>query len=275
MSSGTPVASGIIPASMKVDTTGKWLIVADAGNAKIWSYAINTSTGLLTSYVSSITLNLQTRSGKVGSPIDVLILPNDGVVYVSEGIAGVDIFTLNSSTGVLTYSEHLNTLDSTGSLNKDQGMATDSQSRYLFLTETVSNSVRVLTIGTNGHLSEISGSPFATGNGPIAVAVDPTDSYVYVANYADSTIGGFSLGTSGALTALSGSPYATGASPVDLAFDQTKTYLGVACSGGNPDFQVFKLDTTTPGKLDSVATSTTGPSNAAGNPISLGATRYQ
>lgn len=266
--SNSPVAANIIPASMKVDSTGQWLIVADAANQQIISYAINTSTGGLTSVVKQITF-----SDISGSPVDLVITPNNGYVYVSLGKAGVDIFALDSTTGALTYTGHLSTL---GTSNADRGMAVDANSAFLFITETSTKGLRVLSIanGNSGALSEVSGSPFTTGGGPIAVAVDPTNTYVYVANNADSNISGFTLASSGVLTALGSSPYATGASPIDIAFDKSKTYLAVACSGSNPDLQTFKLDSTTLGKLDSVAKATTGKSSAAGKPVSLGVTHY-
>lgn len=261
--SGNPVATGIAPSGMRVDSTGKWLLVADAANLQAVAYGINTSTGTLTSAASTVTLDQGTPSG-------ILITPNNADVYVSLGTGGVDILSLNSTTGALTSNEHLKSL---GSTNADLGMASDSNSNYLFLAET-NTGVRVLTIGTNGHLTEISGSPYTAGTGPIAIVVDPTNAYVYVANRGDSTISGFSLASTGTLTALTGSPFSTGSSPIDLAFDRSKTYLAVACSGGSPDLQIFKLDSTTAGKLDSVTTTSTGASSAAGNPVSLGATHY-
>jgi 6-phosphogluconolactonase (cycloisomerase 2 family) len=261
-----PVAASIIPASMKVDSTGQWLILADSAGQQIISYAIDTSTGALTSIVSQIAFNDTT-----GTPTDLVITPNNGYIYVSLGKAGVDIYALNSTTGVLTYAGHLKTLATS---NADRGMAVDANNAFLFITETNTKGLRVMTIGNNGALTEISGSPFTTGNGPIAVAVDPTNTYVYVANYADSNISGFTLATSGVLTALGSSPYTTGTSPIDIAFDKSKTYLAVACAGSNPDLQTFKLDSATLGKLDPVAKATTGKSSAAGNPVSLAVTRY-
>jgi 6-phosphogluconolactonase len=273
---GSPVAT-IAPGGMKVDPSGKWLLVADAFNFQVDAFAIDTSTGALTSTTSTLGLQAVTSGVTSPTPSDLLVTPNGAYVYVSLGTAGLNIFTLNSSTGALTFT---GTLASRGTQNSDLGMASDSNSQFLFMAET-NTGLRVFTISTNGALSEVSGSPFTTGTGPHAVAIDPTNNFVYVANLGGNSISGFSLAsTTGALTALSGSPYATGASPVGLTFDQSKTYLAVICNGSSPDLQIFKLDSTTPGaatagQLDSVTTISTGPSNAAGNPISLAATRFQ
>lgn len=269
---GNPlVSSSVVPTSMKVDPSGKWLLVADANpvNMQVSSFGIDTSTGAL-SVGSSAPLSVD---GNGQLPFSLLVTPNDANIFVSRGTGGVDTFTFNSSTGVITKSLHLKPLDT---LNKDQGMASDAGSNYLFLTETNNGGLRVLKIGANASLTSINGSPFATGAGPRAVVVDPSNTYIYVANYADNSISGFSFAaTTGTVTPLSVASYSTCGNPVDLSFEQTKTYLGVACSASNPDFQVFKVDTTTPGKLVSVTTTASGPNNAAGNPISLAATRYQ
>jgi DNA-binding beta-propeller fold protein YncE len=69
-----------------------------------------------------------------------------------------------------------------------------------------------------GALTAITGSPFAAGDGPSAVAVDPTGRFVYVANSSSGTISVFAItGSTGALSAVSGSPYAAGSLPSAIA----------------------------------------------------------
>lgn len=91
----------------------------------------------------------------------------------------------------------------------------DSQSRFLYVTDSVLNVVWAYTIGANGGLRAIAGSPFATGNYPFALALDPTDSYLYVVNdgAGANNISGYSIGTDGSLTPLTSSPFATGNGP--------------------------------------------------------------
>jgi DNA-binding beta-propeller fold protein YncE len=127
------------------------------------------------------------------------------------------------------------------------------------------NGLRVLSIGTSGALTELTGSPYTTGLGPSGVIVDSTGSYVYVANRTANNVSAFLLSATGALTQISGSPFSTGTSPVDLTEDISDKYVAVACSGGTPDLQVFQILTTTPGALNSFTTSTTGtdPTGAA------------
>ena len=80
--------------------------------------------------------------------------------------------------------------------NADVGALADPTTKFLFVAETGVNGVRVFSIGTNGALTEVAGSPHATGLGPNALAMDPTGAFLYVANKTANNISGFSLGVS-------------------------------------------------------------------------------
>ncbi|MGA7315102.1 MAG: beta-propeller fold lactonase family protein [Silvibacterium sp.] len=253
---GSAVVSGISPTALRVDSTGQWLIVVDPTPAA-YVFAINTSTGTLT---SAGTVPLGT-----GSPNHMTIAPNNSLVYVSLGTGGVAILTFNATTGVLTNTNQV--LAPKQTLNAAQGLTVDPTGTYLFVAETGTSIVRVLTIATTGALKELTGSPYSTGTGPTGVLIDSTGSYLYVTNRASNNISAFLLSSSGALTQISGSPFATGINPIDLAEENTHTYVAVVCAGGTPDLQVFKIDTTTPGALDPFKTSTTGTDPT--NPLAI------
>lgn len=246
--SGSPVATGVSPITMKVDPTGQWLIVADLSPA-VYIFGINASTGALTAQGNALALD-------AGSTTNLIITPNGLNVFISLGTGGVDILTFNTTTGVITKLAQI--LHPLASTNADFGLASDPNSKYLFVTETGVNAVRVLTINTTGTiLTELSTSPVKTGLGPSQVIV-ADGSYVYVTNRTDGTISGFTLTANGSLTALTGSPYTTGTAPVDIVEDKTNTYIAVACAGGNPDMQVFTISSTTAGMLSPFASQTTG-----------------
>jgi 6-phosphogluconolactonase (cycloisomerase 2 family) len=259
----TAVASGIV-SSMKVDSTGAWLIVANASiataKAQMSVYSIASTTGLLTSSGNLLV-------SKAGASNRMTIAPNNTNVFVTLGTGGTEALTFNATTGALTDVGNLATL---GTAYADQGVAVNPASTYAFVTETGSAGVRVLTIGANGGLTEVSGSPFQTGLGPSGVLVDSSGSYVYVTNQTDDTISGFVLAANGTLTEISGSPFSTGTTPVDIAEDATKTYVGVVCNGGGQDLEVYSFDATTGGKLDAAANATTGTDPTL--PIAIAAT---
>lgn len=247
---GTPVFSGNSPAAMEIDPSGKWMVWLSAFSGEASVLGVNTSTGVLTNVTSG-------SVGLASTSADALVMtPNDQYVYVALGTGGVETLSFNSSTGALAAVNSV--LAPKQNLDADLAVAVSPDGKYLYVTETGINAVRVFSIASDGTLSEISGSPYKTGLGPAAVLVDSTGSYVYVANRTGNTISAFTVGTGGALTAVAGSPFATGTTPVALAEDKSKGYVAVVNQGGSPDLQVFQMSTTTPGALVSTATASTG-----------------
>lgn len=248
---GAPVASGITPAVLRVDPTGKYLLGADAFAGEAYVFQIG-SGGVLTSISSSlVTLNASVPA------TDLEITPSGSHVYVSCGTAGIYTLSFNTSNGALAQVNGV--LNPKQSGDADYGMAISPSGSFLFAAETGISSVRVLSINSStGVLTEAAGSPVKTGTGPYAVLVDSTGSYVYVTNRTDGTISAFLLSGTGALTAISGSPFSTGTLPSAMVEDKTASYIAVLNAGGNPDLQVFKFDASTAGALDSFATAKTG-----------------
>jgi 6-phosphogluconolactonase (cycloisomerase 2 family) len=72
---------------------------------------------------------------------------------------------------------------------------------------------------TGDAFTPVSGSPFVTGDNPIASAVSPDGSLLAVANMSGNDVSVFSVSAAGVLTALPGSPYPTGTSPSAVAFE--------------------------------------------------------
>jgi 6-phosphogluconolactonase (cycloisomerase 2 family) len=281
--SGSAVAADVVATSLQVDSTGNYLLAAGISTSlaaqAIGIYQINTSTGLLTALGGS-PLALYTGNGTsatVVTPTGMLITPNNSYVYVSLQTLGVQVLTLGTggalSTGTTpTFLPPLKT----STTPADYGLASDPNSKFRFVCE-FNTGLRVLSIGTNGTLNEISGSPYATGTGPTGVVLDPTGSYVYVANKGSNNISAFTLTlASGKLVAVSGSPFSSGGQlPIGFVNDNTKAYLAVINSGsngstGNSDLQLFKFDATVDGKLDPIATATTGTDPT--NPTAITAT---
>ncbi len=265
---GSPLVQDVIATTMRVDSTGTYLLAAGVGVAAqaqaIGIYQINSSNGVLTALGGSpITLYLgTTKPPPLTTPTGLLITPDNTKVYVSLGNLGVQVLTL--STGGALSSGNAPTIlppYSKSTSPSDTGLASDPNSKFLFVAE-INTGLRALSIGTGGALNEISGSPYTAGSGPTAVMVDPTGAYVYVTNKQANANGiyGFTLNTtSGQLTAITGSPFSSvGALPIAMATDSSKKYLAVANNGGNPDLQLFSFSTTTPGALVAGASATTG-----------------
>lgn len=283
LNGGSPAAVDVIPTTMQVDSTGNYLLAAGISAASesqaIGIYQITPSTGLLTALNGS---PLGLYSGVSGNPTLIaptamLITPNNSLVYVSMGTLGVQVLTLAPGGGLSTGAGPTILPPSGNSVSpSDQGLASDPNTRFLFVAE-VNTGLRVLNIGTNGALSEITGSPYPVGTGPTGVIMDPTGSYVYTANKGSGTISGFTFNaTSGQLTAIAGSPFNSGGQlPIEMVTDSSKKFLavinsGTNGSGGNNDLQLFSFDATTPGKLDIGSAASTGTDPT--DPSSLAAT---
>jgi DNA-binding beta-propeller fold protein YncE len=89
----------------------------------------------------------------------------------------------------------------------------------LFVANHGSDNVSVFAIGSDGSLSVVQGSPFATGTGPIFLAVDVSGNHLYVADHGSNDIAEFAISSGGALSAISGSPIAVQTSPAWIAVE--------------------------------------------------------
>src|SRR5260221_6488009 len=87
------------------------------------------------------------------------------------------------------------------------------RAQFAYVVNVLSNNVSAYSIGSNGALTPVPGSPFAAGQNPGSVAVDPTGQFAYVVN------GSNNVSSFGAVSAfISGSkagrrPGARGRSP--------------------------------------------------------------
>jgi 6-phosphogluconolactonase (cycloisomerase 2 family) len=239
--------------SMDISPDGQWLFVLDGNGVSIDEYQINSSTGVLT----QVTGAAYSITDSVVVPHALKVSPSGTYVFASLGTAGDLVFSLNESTGAIASVQRLQMASTTTS---DNAVAVDPSGNYLYLARSgTSGGLAVYSVASNtGALSAVSGSPFSTGNQPYAVSVNTAGTAVYVANRQDSTITGYSIASGAVLKALTGSPYTSGSAVAALAVDKTDAYLLAASNGGSPDLTLYTFDTTTAGKLDLTATTTTG-----------------
>jgi 6-phosphogluconolactonase (cycloisomerase 2 family) len=144
-------------------------------------------------------------------------------------------------------------------------VAVDPSNRLLYIGEadavSSSGGLRAFTIGSGGALTEITGSPLASGGtGPRAILPKSTGDYVYVANWSGTSTGnitGFEIaadGSSYSLTQLSSS-VSTGIEPVGLVEDSSDQFVLAVSEGGSPYLDAYYFDTSTAGQLDTTITS--------------------
>ena len=265
LGNGSNVISQDIATTMQVDSTGSWLVEAGPNLAELLAIQINSSTGVPTSTIEQNTLL------PAATVQQLTISPDNAHVFVALGSAGTEDVTF--AAGNATPFGSIANLAVVNSAGAAVSVAVDPNSRLLYVGETAAVSgsnaggLRVLDYNT---LTEVSGSPFATG-GLAPYAIAPTryganaGSYVYVANRTVSgsstgNIAGFAVTTSGGSSTLSAlsTTASAGITPLGLVQDSTGNYLLVVNSGGSPDLGAYTFDSTTAGKLDSALTSATG-----------------
>jgi 6-phosphogluconolactonase len=238
--------------SMDVSPDGNWLLVLDVNGVFVDEYAINTSTGALTPATGA---GYSTTGAGASSPHAIRFAPSGTLAFAALGTGGDAVFTFTTSTGALVQSQSL----AGSATTSDNAVAIDSTSSHLYIARSgTGTGINAYTIGSAGALNGITGSPFATGNGPYDVVIDKTGAYLYAANRTDGTVSGFTIATTGTLTALSGSPFASGSLVTSLGRDSLGKYIVAASQGGSSDLTMYSFDTTTLGKLDVAATATTG-----------------
>lgn len=237
--------------SLDVSPDGNWLIALDGTTTQLDIYQINQSTGAL---VLSSTVPFSIPNAQVLGKM-VKVAPNGELIFASLGTGGDLVFTFNTANGATILSQ---TLAPISTQTSENGLAIDSTTTHLYIARSgLSGGLAEYTIGTNGALTSVTGSPFAAGAQPLSVALDPTNTYAYVANGTDATISGYTVGN-GVGVPLAGSPYASGASVRALTLDQSGKYLLAVAFAGAPDLTMYSIGATAAGVLNQTSTSATG-----------------
>lgn len=176
--SGSPfaAAAGATPVSVYVSPDGKHLYAGSSqalGNPNTFGYAINPETGALTQLTGS-------PFGELNNGISVFVEPTGKHVYFAQYNGDTVGYARDSTSGTLSL---LATSPfATGAA--PTFITGDANSRYIFVAnsgDTIGTSgLTGYSIGANGSLSALAGSPFTTGKNPASIAIDETSRFMYV-----------------------------------------------------------------------------------------------
>lgn len=185
--------SGTNPIGLDITPNGAFLFAANFGSDQVEGFSV-AANGNLT------TLGPVMTSGTVE---EVRVHPNGNFLYTSSG----DGFSIGAGGTLTPLAGFPVTLGMTpGSL--------DTNGTLLFINNKDSNNVSAFLVNTsNGALTPVSGSPFATGDRPVSGAIHPSGQFYFTANRNSSNVSSFLIGAGGGLTPVTGSPFTTGASP--------------------------------------------------------------
>ena len=246
------------PVSLAVNAAGNYLyVVAGSTSATLTEYAISSS-GTIGAVTAQQTLVLPGFTGDPLTPTGVVSLPNNLGVYVTAyDLAAYNpggpvtsvanpgwVFGFNvGSGGALTT-----TLGSPYKAGvKPTSLTADPLSRFIYVTDFVSNQLIGYGVQSSGLLNFLINGPFSTGAEPTSVAIDPRGIYMYVSNALSSSVSAYVIDvntgtpsaainpTGAAINATDTQPVSLGIDPALGRFVYTANFLGNSVSG-------FQLD---------------------------------
>lgn len=215
------------PSDLIVDRTGKFVYVAliDWGPPKVGAIgALKTKDGMLTPVDGTPFLSpIQVPDGQ-NPAIGTLALSHDGtVLYASDpnNAAGILIFDRDTSSGALTFSTTFNSGTPFGPI------AITPSGKYLVAAPPLGSGMYVYSIGADGDLTPVPGSPFASPNNNIVngMSISPNGKFVVVAEQGGIVVQKISP-KNGALTLVPGSPFG-GYIPYTVTFDPSGEFVYV------------------------------------------------
>jgi 6-phosphogluconolactonase len=248
-------SAGTTPFLVTMDPGGKYLYVANKGSNNISVYSINSGTGALTEISGS--------PFPVGiDPLSMVVSPSGQALYVGAAIqtSGLVIGFAINPAGTQFLTPVAGSPFITG--NDPYGLTIDPAGKYLYTANNIDNSISEFTVGANGTLTEIAGSPLGeTYKAPVALLVDTSGKYLFIANSGSANVGAFTIGSGGSLSVLTSNPgFVTSSKPAVLAIDPSGKYVYVGNQSGG--LHGFALNGTT-GVLTEFA------SYSPGNPTSI------
>lgn len=240
---------GSEPQALAVNSAGTYLYVVDTCSPGETSCPISSTTGTTPQLPGALVVYPINKDGSLGSPVangslnywsteyepvTINVTANGKFVYVGNdnnntpstyadaGRGEISAFAVGSN-GALTPLYGPGTTNPTLPYAGVQpsASASDPTSRFLYMTDAVSNELYAYTIGANGTLTALTNGPFATGTYPDAITIDPSGTYLYVANYNSNSISAYQITQStGVPSALAGATaYGTKTGPTCIMID--------------------------------------------------------
>jgi len=154
--------------------------------------------------------------------------------------ASISVFSIDPARGLLTPVSGSPFAFASLVAPNPQFLAVSPTAGFLYVSNGSSGTISAFSVGTNGVLTELAGSPFSLGAGATAagLAIDPKGQFLYAADSANNKIASFSITGGGTLSPVS-LPFPAGTTPVAVAVDSTSSFVYSANKGSN-DVSAFK-----------------------------------
>lgn len=215
---GSPfAATGISPASIAIDPTGKFVYVANFGSSalpgsiSIYSIDAGTSGG----HVPGALISQGSITTTVDSPTSIIVTASAAGTFAHVANFGNDSLTsysVNTSNGALTSTSPSIALSGGTS---PTSVVAEPNGKFVYATNLSlpsNGNVAAFSIGqaisNGGALTALSGASATstlTGGGPYSVAADPSGKFIYAIQSVNNQIAAFSINaTTGALAPIAG-----------------------------------------------------------------------
>ena len=237
---GTPFAAPAGPKAVAVDPSGKFVYVTGSKSNSAAAYSLNPTTGALTQLAPGKFRTRVSPSSIALSAGSAAVTYTPKFAYVANQTTdNVSAFSVSATTGALGPVPG-SPFSFPQPFTDPYAAAVDPSSRFLYVVGNGSKEVWGFTIDpSDGALTSVGGTPFATGRGPTSVAVDPSGRFAYVANSADSTVSAYLINSTGALTPVAGSPFTSPASsPLTVSVDPSGRFAFAAGLGGVSGYSI-------------------------------------
>jgi len=233
--------------SLDTSPDGDWLFALDSASKNVYQFALNITSGALT---SQTTVAYTITSTGANSPRKIHAgATGSGLVVASLGTAGDAIFKYTTTSG-LTYYQTINTGSATLS---DNDALLDSTGTYLYVSRSgYTGTTPVGEVDTYNMETLTVASTAAAGTTPYSLLIDSSGNYLYVSNRGDSTVSEYSI-AAGALTALATPTASIAMVGTSLAADNTGLYILAGGIAATANLHMYTLST---GELVSSTTAT-------------------
>ena len=165
--------------SATVSPDNRFVLVANLGSDKVYSFAINLADGKLNPAKKPFA---EVKPG--AGPRHLTFDPKGNFVYLAEELtSSVATFSYNKETGALSLLQDLVAslpADFSGA-NTSADIHTDASGKYLFMSNRGHQSLAIYTIDSNGRITFKHSEP-TQGEKPRNFLVDPKNEYVFVAH---------------------------------------------------------------------------------------------
>ncbi len=220
----SPAAGGDSPGAMTVNQT----------NTAVFSTSFNTNQVIAHPIGNNGALGALPAKATGDEPGGIALNPTGTKLFVANSADDtVSIYSVNTGTGALT--ELATSPQPTVVDPFAVAVSPDGQNLYVAQrdNDVGDDTIAAYDVATNGTLTPVAGSPFATGDQPSAIAIRPDGSGLYVLNAVSGTISSYSVAGSGALSELASSPTAAGLDAFGLTLTANGSRLYASSRIGN------------------------------------------